>query len=100
MSYGQAEKPCNNFKHWFGNGTLCGRCTWQRNEHDPKAFPVVEQIVFALIFDSQIVEYKKWDRETCNWLYSETYNKDTIWKHAPFLSAYTSIELVYIFPFD
>lgn len=97
MSYGQAEKPCNDFKHWFGNGTLCGRCAWHRNKHDAASLPLINEILFALIFDNEVVGYMKWSEEACNWLYCKTYNRDSIWV-TEFESAYSEIELAYIYP--
>lgn len=96
MSYGQAEKPCDNFKHWYGNGTLCGRCAHSRTDHDN--LPVIKEIVFALIFDGKVVGYKKWYQETCQWVYSETYNDHSLWSYEPIKLAYSQIELVKIWP--
>ena len=96
MSTGQAEKPCDNFRHWFGNGTLCGRCAWSRKDHS--TFPVIKEIVFALIFDTEVIGYKKWSEETCNWMYSETYNRHSAWNYEPPKYAYSQIELARMYP--
>lgn len=97
MSTGQAGKPCDDFKHWFGNGMLCGRCAWQREDH--ANFPRIKKIVFALIFADEVVGYMMRDEENGNWLYSETYNNHSVWSPAPFPHAYSQIELAFIFPF-
>ena len=96
MSFGQSEQPCNNFKHWFGNEHLCGRCAWTRKDHKE---PVsIRKIVFALIFDNRVVGYKKWSEETCNWMYSKTYNRQSVWTFEPYKYAYSKIELVVMLP--
>lgn len=96
MSYGQSEKPCDSFKYWFGNGTLCGKCAWQRKDH--ANFPAIKEIVFALIFDTEIVGYKMWSSETCQWMYSDTYNRQSGWGYEPPKHAYSKIELAYMYP--
>jgi hypothetical protein len=92
MSFGQTEKPCDQFKHWFGNGHLCGKCAWERKDH--KVFPIVNEIVFALIFDDNVVGYKMWNETNCNWMYSKSYNRQSNWTFDPPKEAYSKIELV------
>lgn len=90
MSYGRAEKPCDCFKHWFGNNNLCGKCAWERDAHI--SFPIIKDIVLALIFDERIVGYKMWSEGQTNWLYSETWTDNSLWSY-DIKIAYSRVEL-------
>ncbi len=46
MSYGQAEKPCKQFKLWPSNPGLCGICAWPESDHERKVMqPHQERVV-------------------------------------------------------
>jgi hypothetical protein len=43
MSYGQAEKACENFKLWPSNPGLCGVCAWPEQDHQEKTMLQLHQ---------------------------------------------------------
>jgi hypothetical protein len=45
VSYGQTEKPCDNYRLWLSNPGLCANCAWPQQDHKEKIMQPHQQRV-------------------------------------------------------
>lgn len=45
MSYGQAKRSCNMYRHWEANKGLCGRCAWPEKDHRTAFQPHQQRVI-------------------------------------------------------